>query len=205
MSLLADNNNSDASSALKLGTDDLHRQVEASIDWKANLEGLGSYRQFLGKVNYFLAPTDRIIENHFGESADWFKTRRTSAWAKSDLDDLAAAHTGMEPFRHPDPQTADQLYLWVKKPADAAGILYVLEGSTMGSQFLCKLASANFDSTVDAPVKFLNAYGKDTARRWQVTKHWLDGFLRSEDEIATAVHAARRMFQIYGDQLSCRK
>lgn len=205
MSPLADHNNSDASSALKLGTDDLHRQVEESIDWRSNLEELGAYEQFLAKICHFISPADRIIEEYFGGSESWIQTRRTAAWAQSDLRELVAARPGAEHVESVDGEaSADELYRWVKGPADAAGILYVLEGSTMGSLFLCNLACSNFDSPADAPVKFLSAYGKDTARRWQETKLWLDGFLSTESEIAAAISAARNMFQIYGGQLSCQ-
>ncbi|QDU73673.1 hypothetical protein Pan97_06710 [Bremerella volcania] len=206
MSPLAENNNSVASTALKLGTDDLHRLVEESIDWRARLEGLRAYEQFLATVCYFLSPADRIVEQYFGQSEHWFNTRRTAAWAQSDLRELFAAHGGTKQIESLGNQaTADELYDWVKDSADAAGILYVLEGSTMGSLFLCDLACSNFDSPADAPVKFLRAYGKDTARRWQETKLWLDRVLSTEIEIATAVSAARKMFQIYGGQLSCKK
>lgn len=205
MSPLTENNNSDASSALKSGTDDLHRQVEESIDWRANLEDLGAYEQFLAKVSYFLSPADQIIEDYFGGAESWFQTRRTAAWARSDLIQLVRARVEAgEEESLPDATSADELYRWVGGAADAAGILYVLEGSTMGSLFLCNLACSNFESPADAPVKFLNAYGKDTARRWQDTKLWLDSFLRTKDEIATAINAARNMFQIYGGQLSCK-
>ncbi len=205
MSPLADNHNSDASSALKIGTDDLHRHVEESIDWRANLEDLGAYEQFLAKICYFLPPADRLIEQHLGGAENWFQTRRTAAWAEADLRELVAGHPDSTQVASRNEETsANDLYQWVEGAADAAGILYVLEGSTMGSLFLCNLACTNFDSPVDAPVKYLSAYGKETARRWQDTKLWLDRFLSTENEIATAISAARMMFQIYGGQLSCR-
>lgn len=205
MSPLTENNKSDASSALKSATDDLHRQVEESIDWRANLGDLRAYQQFLTKICYFISPADRIIEEYFGVAESWVASRRTAAWAQSDLGELTAKHIGAGHIESFDDQPpADELYRWVKGPADAAGILYVLEGSTMGSLFLCNLACTNFDFSADAPVKFLSAYGKGTARRWQETKLWLDRFLTTEDEVATAVSAARRMFQIYGGQLSSR-
>ena len=205
MSPLTDSNNSDASSALKSGTGDLHRQVEESIDWRANLGDLDAYEQFLAKVSFFLSPADRIIDDYFGRTDGWFQTRRTAAWARSDWMQLVHSRSEEDQGKSlPDPATADELYHWVGGPADAAGILYVLEGSTMGSLFLCNLACSNFESASDAPVKFLSAYGKDTARRWQETKLWLDRFLKTKDEIATAVSAAQKMFQIYGGQLSCK-
>ena len=205
MSPLADNHNSDASSALKIGTDDLHRQVEESIDWRANLEDIAAYEQFLSKICYFLPPADRIIQQYLGVSENWFETRRTAAWAQADLRELVAARSDSEYAESSNEEVpAEDLYQWVEGSADAAGILYVLEGSTMGSLFLCNLACTNFDSPVDAPVKYLSAYGKETARRWQDTKLWLDRFLSTENEIAAAISAARMMFQIYGGQLSCR-
>jgi len=203
MSPLAENNHSDATSALKTGTDDLHRQVEESIDWRANLEEIGAYQRFLAKICHFLAPADRILENHFGATESWIQTRRTADWARSDLRELIRLRPDQEDSAAEcRAASTEDLYGWVTGPADAAGILYVLEGSTMGSLFLCNLASSNFESPSDAPVKFLGAYGKDTARRWQETKAWLNRFLSTESEIAMATGAARRMFQIYGDQLS---
>lgn len=210
MTLSSGNPYSAPTAALRSATNDLHRQVEQSIDWKAWLGSAASYEQFLREICRFLSPADRLIERFFGDHVSWIATRRTAAWARADLHDVVLQQTGSEQeatnaVETIDDHAADDLYAWVQLPPHAAGMLYVLEGSTMGSIHLCKLVTTRVGPASEVSVRFLSAYRDETEKRWQATKNWLDRFLQSEMEVNEAIEAACRMFRIYGEQLGQRK
>ena len=48
-----------------------------------------------------------------------------------------------------------------KNVAELVGMIYVLEGSTMGGQFLARKIGDKF------PIRFFNGYGINTAQKWQ--------------------------------------
>lgn len=203
---LPGNTNSAATAALKSATNDLHRQVERAIDWQAWLGSAEEYEQFLREISRFLTPADQRLERFFGDTEDWIATRRTAESASADLHDLVLLRTGSEQeavsaVEAIDKHAADELYTWIERPPQAAGVLYVLEGSTMGSVHLCKLVTARVDLADQVPVRFLSAYQDETENRWQATKNWLDRFLQTETEVNEAIEAACRMFRIYGEQL----
>jgi heme oxygenase len=55
----------------------------------------------------------------------------------------------------------------VRSPAEAIGILYVLEGATLGGTLIARQARVRLGVTAQAGGSFFGAYGKDVGARWR--------------------------------------
>lgn len=199
-----------ASNLLKTETSDLHATVEQSIDWSHWLGTVPQYGQFLLRMISFLPEVDQRCDEVLGTSDAWFTDRRRASWAAADLRDLQSSQqldnrnaididTVVDRSSH-----ADQ-FVWVDDAPTAAGVLYVLEGSTMGGKQLCHLVRAGFPADTQVPLRYLSGYGDQTGRHWQVVKAWLDRILVAADDQTKAVEAAKRMFVVFGEQLGSEK
>jgi heme oxygenase len=76
------------------------------------------------------------------------------------------------------------------------GSIYVMEGSTHGSQFIAKRLRAHFNLE-DEGVTFYQGYGKDTMSQWKKFKTYLDQEIsqKGEGEAEAVVHAAAETFK----------
>ncbi|WP_373531167.1 biliverdin-producing heme oxygenase [Vampirovibrio sp.] len=78
--------------------------------------------------------------------------------------------------------------------AQALGCIYVMEGSTHGSQFIAKRLRAHFNLESQG-LAFYEGYGKDTMSQWKAFKTYLDESVAQNGEGDAVVHAAGETFQ----------
>jgi heme oxygenase len=78
------------------------------------------------------------------------------------------------------------------------GILYTLEGSTQGGQFIVRHLRQVFDETV--PVQFFNGYGDFSRQRWREFLHFADAHC-PVSEYETAAASAVTLFEAIKSQL----
>jgi heme oxygenase len=66
--------------------------------------------------------------------------------------------------------------------------MYVLEGSTLGSQFIAKHIAAKFNITAGSGASFFNAYGRSVGEQWSAFRAFLTANTShgDEDEVLTA-------------------
>ena len=197
-----------ASHCLKSATAELHREVEQSVDWKSMLGSAENYDRFLQAISQLICPIDLAVERQLNIDHGWFTDRRRGSWAQEDrlrltqlMPELATVPSDRQTTERAIPAWESDAS-WIEGPAEAAGVVYVLEGSTMGAMHLCKVVSHSFPQGITPPIKYLNAYGEATPKHWQQTKSWLDEQLVSPDEIARSTSAAMMMFRLYGENLS---
>jgi len=77
------------------------------------------------------------------------------------------------------------------------GVLYVLEGATLGGQILrCEIA-ARLHLDADNGVAFLDMYGAATGRRWRELTDYLGAWPLEADARQEAVDAARDTFSSF--------
>jgi heme oxygenase len=74
------------------------------------------------------------------------------------------------------------------------GCIYVMEGSTHGSQFIAKRLRAHFNLEGEG-VTFYEGYGKDTMSQWKAFKTYLDQVVNQNGEDEAVVHAAAETFK----------
>lgn len=87
------------------------------------------------------------------------------------------------------PGTANELPLCNELPeinsyASAIGVLYVLEGSTLGGRIIAGMLSKQLGISVEQGFSFFNAYGDETKMMWDHFKLLLDGAWNEEERTA---------------------
>lgn len=84
--------------------------------------------------------------------------------------------------------------------AEALGMLYVLEGSTLGGRIIRRRIEASGSTLF--PLTFLDPYGDSAGPRWRSFLAVLDRELRGEAAIAQACHGAIAAF-LHVERLLC--
>lgn len=131
-----------------------HERLEERLDILASMQSLEGRRQLAARFHSLHAGMEAALEPWLApiEGLDFAARRRTRALA----DDLAAL--GVEPPpSHSAPQPVDA--------AEALGLFYVLEGSSLGGKVIRKQAErAGLDMT---GLSFLDPYGARTGEAWR--------------------------------------
>lgn len=136
-----------------------HRQVEARL-LPAALTGVAPYARMLESLLWLHEPWEHRLAllppSRLGLDLG---SRRKAPLLRADLAELDVACPPPGLYRHP-PRTATAL-----------GVLYVLEGSTLGGRVLRDEALRRLGTV---PTRFLDGYGVDTGRRWRETRAVLE-------------------------------
>ena len=144
---------------LKSSTAEAHQRVENRLRIFSPEFDLAGYRTLLARFYGFWAPLEnelcRVSElNHVDLD---LSSRRKAHLLEADLHyfdiDVAAVP---ECTRLPDVRTF----------AKGLGCLYVLEGSTLGAQFIARRLVERFGITGGNGASFFNAYGAGVPKRW---------------------------------------
>lgn len=74
------------------------------------------------------------------------------------------------------------------------GVLYVVEGATLGGQILRREIAARLNLQADNGAAFLDVYGADTGRRWRQFTDYMGAQPLQAEARQTVVHAAQDTF-----------
>ena len=143
--------------ALRRHTAQHHERLDARLDIGARLVSLDAYRDLLERLHGFYDPLEERL-------APWaetvpgleFRARRKTPLLVADLHALAG---------HPGP-VASALPA-VDTPARALGVIYVLEGATLGGKLIARDARQRLGVTPETGAAFFAAYGSAAAARWR--------------------------------------
>lgn len=148
------------------------------------------YRMLLVAYYHFYRAVEGGIEQ-FGDAAFHYAPRRKLPWLVVDLtylemDPLAAENLPPQPLPNMAP----------KDIAELAGMLYTIEGSTLGGQVISRHLSAHQGLDADRGGRFFSAYGHLTDQRWHEFEQFLNATLLADATVRRAVGAARRTFAL---------
>jgi heme oxygenase len=172
---------------LRDGTRDLHVAAESTMSYLDSTVDETGYRTFLERwYGFHVVLEPRLSAWHRREAVlDWDR-RRKLPLLEADLGVLGVdrpARLGLPRCR---------CVTAVPTTAEALGVLYVVEGSTLGGRVLR-------DRLRDAPLppgcfRFLSSYGAQTGRRWHgyraATLAWVGDDGARADAVLTAARAA---------------
>lgn len=145
---------------LRAGTATLHRRVEQAVDIPGHLGSLPAYTAMLVRFHGFYAPLeDRLAAVRGYESVGLDIAARGKAHLIRD-DLRALGHP-------PEALPACPSLPAVSSLADALGCLYVLEGSTLGGQFIRREVAARLGLTPDRGCAFFAGYSDRTGAMWK--------------------------------------
>jgi heme oxygenase len=87
----------------------------------------------------------------------------------------------------------------VATPAEAMGVLYVLEGSTLGAVAIARALRERLPTAFALASAYVSAYGAETARRWREVQDALVRTAASTVEADVIVAHAKRTFDALRD------
>jgi heme oxygenase (biliverdin-IX-beta and delta-forming) len=150
--------------SLKEATASAHSELEATPIMRAFASGLPSaanYCEYLARQWQLHVPLEDALRAWL--PADWSALRlRKAQWLH---DDLRALGTVPEDR----PAKVPHVGSW----AQALGVLYVMEGGTLGLQVLGKRLSEDHPA-LGAAGRFMHGYGAETGRHWRAFIGTLD-------------------------------
>lgn len=171
---------------LKDHTQHLHQQVERTVDLPSRLGSVGAYAELLARFYGFYAPLESrlaSIEGYEGVGID-IKERQKAPLLRADLMALG--------------RTADSVRSLPRCPLlpdigglpEALGCLYVLEGATLGSQIIRRLAELRLGLGPSNGCSFFCAYGEQVGPMWRRFRTALADYATAAPEIEARVLGA---------------
>ena len=164
---------------LRLVTRDAHLRLEAEVDFDGRLTSLEIYRGFLEDFFRFIRPVEealaRLDLTRFGID---YSSRRKLSWIEADLKDLGHSAESVETL----PRFGELPHL--TEPIEALGVMYVLEGSSLGRQVMLGKLAMRLNIRPDWAGHFFSGYGKETGAMWR-------SFVAVLNEAGKAPDAAR--------------
>lgn len=144
---------------LKLATAPAHSSLECLLAKRGYFDGREQYIQYLQRFLAFQDEAERALDTALTIEAvpDWHFRRRAHL-ARADLEILGAQE-------RPFPRSSGRLPQ-ITAREQVLGVVYVLEGSTLGGAYLLKqLAPLGITATHGG--SYLASYGSDRSKMWQ--------------------------------------
>jgi len=169
---------------LKSGTAQQHREIEALIDPMKNFGSLDAYKDHLLKSRRFYLPFEGYLA-----VLDWSAVgidnvlRRKAPLIEQDLRVL-----GVDRLRLDEAQPLARANLHF-----ALGCLYVLEGATLGGQFISRHLATLGIGPANGGL-FFHGYGAKTGEMWKSFQTNATRFCVTEEQIDEAVSGAKSTF-----------
>lgn len=163
---------------LRTKTAALHRATEAAFDLQYVSASRPNYTTMLRTLLSIYRPLERRLDR-----VDWTATtinwpaRRKTALLERDLIALGEG-TRVE-------ESLESANIPIRSPAHALGCLYVLEGSTLGAQFIVKQLERTLKLNPQNGAAFFTGYGTKTRDMWSVFNDAANAYA-GEDHVRTA-------------------
>ncbi|WP_194791087.1 biliverdin-producing heme oxygenase [Pseudomonas sp. UFMG81] len=179
--------------ALREGTHASHKRLEQRLPFFSEHFDLNAYRQLLAAYLGFHAPLELALADHQ-------PTQRHKAPAlRHDLRalGLSDAELAALPLCGTLPAIDDE--------ASALGVMYVLEGSTLGGQVLKRAMAERLGIDSDSGAAFLDVYGPLTGAHWRSFLDRLAQAALGTAAEARTVQAAISTFDCFEQWLAARR
>ncbi|OJT49452.1 biliverdin-producing heme oxygenase [Pseudomonas moraviensis] len=174
---------------LRAGTAELHIALEKRLPFFTDTLDTPAFERLMAAYYGFYQPLEQALLASGAVPDDFNLLPRLKAdTLRADLRALGA--------------TADDLPLCEDLPvidssAASLGVLYVLEGATLGGQILRREIAARLNLDADNGAAFLDVYGAATGRRWREFIEYLSNRPMAASERAAVVSAAQTTFSCF--------
>lgn len=176
------------SEKLKTHTKQPHQELETLIIQKIKqFDTQVSYVNFLKTFYGYIAAIEQklspVIQNE--GIIDDYPERRKATYLLQDIRALAPASSSLPLASDiPEIQSADQ----------ALGVMYVLEGSTLGGEHISRMISARLNLEPDKGLSYFNGYKENTYVMWDRFKNALNTYSNNESSEVAVIEAANQTF-----------
>lgn len=178
---------------LRKGTAELHELVERRVPVLREGFNLEDYIQLVESFLGFWAPVeerlsrlDTLRSPHLA-----LQSRLKCSLLREDLLILG---------RDPDTARKCERLPRLDTFLQGLGCLYVIEGSTLGSQIIARRLKEKLQLSEASGASFFNAYGKSVGARWMEFKHFVSASVKPEDA-DEMIEAARQTFLCFYEWL----
>ncbi|MEI7841913.1 MAG: biliverdin-producing heme oxygenase [Gallionellaceae bacterium] len=124
-----------------------------------------------------------------------YSTRVKQHWLQEDLDYLKVDPKNYLPDSAIEIQEIKSVGEWV-------GLLYPIEGSTLGGQVILKHVQSNLGLTREGGARFFSGYGQNTPLLWNEFGQFANSILRDETECKLAEITAIKLFEKFEEALN---
>ncbi len=162
----------------------LHRLTEADLTLADYVKVVQAYDLFYKRLETRIAQAAPLIDDAFP-----YVSREKAGWLATDLDKL-----GIVTPAHPPSAETEWDFGVIDNIGQLAGVLYVIEGSTLGGQIIVRHLGKNLGLTRESGARFFHGYGADTEACWQEFCFWLESLSLQHNQIERAEQAARTLF-----------
>jgi heme oxygenase (biliverdin-IX-beta and delta-forming) len=118
-----------------------------------------------------------------------YEGRHKLPWLEKDL-----RHFGIDPEFASHLPGAELVVREVASLGEMVGLLYTIEGSTLGGQVIAKYLDQFLGLRADNGARFFSGYGDDTMCRWLELEAFMDASLVDEQAQMQAIERARETF-----------
>ncbi len=170
----------------------LHDRLEEVLGLERIVESRESYVEILRNFHGVWNP----LEDLLGSSSLLFESElKLSSRMRAGriLNDLTALETGPGPI-------AEASLPWSKlSRTQGTGILYVLEGSTLGGTLISKRLKDDLNIDPTNGGSFFSGHGSRNRELWREFLDWAEQEISDENEIAAAADTAAKTFELIVD------
>jgi heme oxygenase len=192
---------------LKADTAERHHRLERDLDLMRPDLTRAAWARVVGRLYGFYQPWEEAVGRTVdgGDLGELVSGRRKAAWLASDLTELGipASDHAMLPRcdRLPDLGSA----------ARVLGGMYVLEGATLGGQFISRHVEATLGLADGCGYSFFRGYGAETGRMWPAFREAVSAYAPRVDADIIVASACETFDRLHnwlidgaGETLTCR-
>lgn len=195
-----------ALSVLRSTTKEAHEALEAHIPLLHPRVDAQQYHDYLLAIGPVVQALEAVVsrsEDDLASRQYLWAPRRRFARLQADVAVLAARADVRPRDAQVWPDTAPSSGQLAAHDTQSAriGMLYVLEGSTLGGQLLRKNLADKLHVNSTA-LRYLSGHGQNTAKMWQQTQAVVESFLRTDEQRKEAAQAAVAVFVWFDDAIA---
>lgn len=177
------------SEKLRENTKTAHIELEKVLVQKIkSIHTTNDYLEILVYFYQFFAPLEMAIFSQIEAVLPDSAQRRKSEWIVEDFHSLAPSYPPISPYPYiPE----------INSPSQAIGALYVIEGSTLGGQVICKMVAQRLGISTKTGFVFFSGYGENTSTMWENFKNYINGIKWGVEEEKELIDSANRTFTLF--------
>jgi heme oxygenase len=155
---------------------------------------LAQYQQILWAYAELYQIIEEQIELYLAQhpTAFDYTQRRKSHWLTEDLAYFSETYPGVK-----QNGKFGCSFPYINSVGQLFGILYVIEGSTLGGQQIAKALVSYHQLTPERGARFFYGYGNQSSSLWETFLHDLETALQEEFEYVRAAKAAQQTFELF--------
>lgn len=186
--------------SLREATRPAHEALENRLDWQSICSERSAYETMLARFYGFVLPWETRVNESVRDTslAAIFRHRRKAHLLKQDLQHLDWSAERIAAISSVPAQQLPSL----SSPASLLGAAYVMEGSTLGGQFITRTVSDQLKLRDNVGCSYFASYGSQVGSMWNEFCAVLQALLVDESDQHAAVLSARATFQAIDNWLS---